>query len=70
MIAKRGIKETRNKNGEVATETWKPLPHAYTAPRDQNFNVRELVLLTSVALAKFKNKVGSNFWMVLDFKPL
>ena len=58
-----------NNNGEVATETRKPLPHPYTTQEDQAFKVRELVLLTSVALARFKNKVGANFWMVLDFKP-
>ena len=58
-----------NTNGEVATETQRPLPHTYTTREDLDFNVLELELLTSVALAKFENKVGSNFWMVLDFKP-
>ena len=58
-----------NNDGEVATETRKPLPHPYTTQEDRAFKVRELVLLTSVALARFKNKVGANFWMVLDFKP-
>ena len=53
-----------NNNGEVATETQKP-----TAPEDEDFKVQELVLLSSVALARFQNKVEANFWMVLDFKP-
>ena len=58
-----------NNNGEVATETRKPLSHPYTADEDQAFKVQELVLLTSVAVTRFQNNVGANFWMELHFKP-
>ena len=58
-----------NNYGVVATETRKPLPHTFTAHEDRGFKARELVLLTSVAIARFKNKIGANFWMVLDYKP-
>ena len=53
--------------------TWplrhKSQPHTFTTPEDLGFNVQELVMVTSVALAKFENKNRSSFWMVLDFKP-
>ena len=52
------IGKSINNNGQVATKTQKPLEHSYTAHDDQPFTVQELVLLKSVALAKFENKVG------------
>lgn len=44
----------------MGTKTQKTLEHSYTAHDDQPFTVQELVLLKSVALAKFENKVGKN----------
>ena len=56
-----------NNYGVVATETRKPLPHTFTAHEDRGFKARELVLLTSVAIARFKNKIGANFWIFSKF---
>ena len=56
-------------NGEVATEIQKPLQHPNTANVDCVFKVEDLILLTSVVLARFENEFGANFWMVIDFKP-